>query len=309
MLLVEEKQIPWDLRVRAARQLGSSQWLPGRPRQGVQAIVYISRPAAERIIGQSLDRAVPADALGSARLEVKSEAREVRSANVYAMLRGSDPSLSLECLVVTAHLDHVGVGTPLDGDTIYNGAVDNASGVAALLTMVKAFLALPQMPARSVIFVATTAEEQGELGADYFVHHSPVPLERIVAAVNVDGLSFTAFKEVEAAGGSNSSLGLAAQQAAAQLALGVKNEPIGVGGSDHAPFLLAAVPVLWLGAALSDDWMRTRYHSPKDDMSQPLDFAAAVTYSKLVFITTYLVAQAHERPMWKGDEFFSYPHQ
>ena len=175
--------------------------------------------------------------LGSVVLHVRSEPREVQSANVYALLPGSDRRLSSEYIVYTAHLDHVGVGEPIDGDAIYNGAVDNASGVAGLLSIAKAFMALPKAPARSILFVATTGEEQGEIGADYFVHHSPVPIDRIAASLNMDGLSFTKFEVAVVGGGSNSSLGRMAEEAARQLGMRVKNETIGVGGSDHSPFL------------------------------------------------------------------------
>lgn len=104
--------------------------------------------------------------------------------------------------------------------------------------------------------------------------------------------------------GANSSLGLHAQQAAEQVGIRLTNESAGVSGSDHAPLLLAGIPVLWIGAALSDDWMSTRYHSPKDDMSQPLDFGAASDHSRRVFAVTFLTAQAPERPTWNRGEFF-----
>ena len=229
----------------------------------------------------------------------------MQSANVYALLQGSDPRLSSEYLVYTAHLDHVGVGEPIAGDAIYNGAVDNASGVAGLLSIAKAFMALPKAPARSILFVATTGEEQGEIGSDYFVRHSPVPIDRIAAGLNMDGLSFTKFEEVVVGGGSHSSLGRMAEQAAHQLGMRVKNESIGVGGSDHSPFLKAGIPVLWIQAALTDEWMRTRYHTPQDDMNQALDFAAAVRFTRLAFVTGYLSAQAPQRPRWNAGEFFA----
>jgi len=135
------------------------------------------------------------------------------------------------------------------------------SGVAALLTIAKAFMALPKAPARSILFVATTGDELGEIGSDYLVHHSPVPIDRIVASLNVDGISFKKFDPAVVGGGSNSSLGRTAANAARRLGIGVKNESIGVGGSDHSPFLLAGIPVLWIFAELTDEWMRTRYHS------------------------------------------------
>jgi hypothetical protein len=294
--------VPWALRVRAAHQLGSTAWLPQRTPRTVKAVLYLSGPAAARLFGKRVDRTTGqvGAVLGTASLRVRNDLREVKSANVSALLRGSDARLSREYIVVTAHLDHVGIGEPIRGDAIYNGAVDNASGVAALLTIAKSFSALPMRPARSMIFVATTGEEQGEVGSDYFVHHPPVPLEQIVANLNIDGISFTGFEEVEVGGGADSLLGAHAQSAAERLGLRAKNTYIGLGGSDHSPFLEMGVPALWIGAALSDDWMNTRYHTPQDDMTQPLEFAPAVRYTQFVFETACLIAQAPQRPRWNA---------
>lgn len=117
-------------------------------------------------------------------------------------------------------------------------------------------------------------------------------------------MSFTAFEQAEAGGGVNSSLGTVAEAAARQLGLRIKNESIGLGGSDHSPFLKVGIPVLWIAAALTDEWMRTRYHTPQDDLRQRLDFDAAVLYTKLVFMTGYFSAQAPQRPLWNAGEFF-----
>jgi hypothetical protein len=307
LLLVAEEQIPWDLRVRTARQLGASEWLPSHRATRVRAVAYVSRAAAAQIIDQRLDQAVSrvGVGLGSAVLHVRSQRRDVSSANVYGLLPGSDPKRSSEYIVYTAHLDHLGIGDAVDGDAIYNGAVDNASGVAGLLAMAKAFMVLPKKPARSILFVATTGEELGEVGSNYLVHHPPVPLNRMVASINVDGLSFTKFEEAVVAGGTNSSLGRKAEEAARQLGMRVKNTSIGVGGSDHSPFLLAGIPALWIFAALPNAWMRTRYHTPQDDMNQALDFDAAVQYTRLIFVVGYLSAQDSQRPRWNPGELFA----
>jgi Peptidase family M28/PA domain len=306
LLLVAEEHIPWDLRVRAARQLGSSRSLPDRQPRGIP-VVYISRTVAAKLLNGQLSPTSDgptSPTLGAVSLQIRSEAREVRSANVFAVLKGDDQRLASEYVVITAHLDHVGIGSPVQGDAIYNGAIDNASGVAGLLLVARAFRTLPTPPGRSILFVATTGEEQGELGAEYLVRHPPAPLDHLVAAINIDGLSFTSFTEADALGGANSSLGQLAQRAADQYGIRLRNQPAGVGGSDHAPFVMAGIPVLWIGAALRDDWMRTRYHTPKDDMSQPLEFQPAADYSKLVFTVAYLTAQAPERPVWNPGEFF-----
>ena len=171
--------------------------------------------------------------------------------------------------------------------------------------MAKAFAALPRAPARSILFVATTGEEEGEIGSDYFVHHAPIAIDKVVASLNVDGVSIARFTEVVATGGANSSLGATVEEAARQLGLRVRSESSELGGSDHSPFLRAGIPALWILAELSDEWMRTRHHTPRDDMNQPLDVDAAVRYTELEFLTGYLVAQNPRRPWWNKGEFFS----
>ena len=309
LLLVEEAHIPWELRVRAARQLGSSEWLPQHQDSRLKSVAYLSRDVAERLLGQRLDQPLPRSGavLGSAALKMTTGLTDLRSANVWGLLEGSQPSLASEYIVLTAHLDHLGIGESVGGDAIYNGAVDNASGVAGLLAIAQAFVALPVKPARSILFVATTGEELGEIGSDYFVHHPPVAVERIVAGVNIDGLSFTPFDELVAAGGANSTLGKVAEDAGRQVGIRVKNESAGIGGSDHSPFLEAAIPVLWIQAALSDEWMSTRYHTVRDDMSQPLDFEAAARYTKLVFAASLSGCAGAQRPAWNRGEFFAVP--
>jgi Zn-dependent M28 family amino/carboxypeptidase len=296
--LVEETDIPWELRVRAARQLGINEARQSDARQTIP-IMYLERSAAERLIGA----AHMGDIIGSSTLSVRQTFRDVRTANVYARWPGTESARS-EHVVVLAHLDHVGIGAPVNGDSIYNGAVDNASGVAALLAMGKAFAEMPNHARRSVIFLATTAEEQGEIGSEYFVRNPPVPVTSIVAAINIDGTAITPFTGLNVGGGANSTLGSIAGEAAEQMGLSVVQEPLGVGGSDHSPFLLAGIPPLWVEAALPDDWMRTRYHTPQDDLRQPLDFAAAARYSQFVFLTIYRIADAVQRPAWNTGEFF-----
>lgn len=110
----------------------------------------------------------------------------IRSTNIAAILPGSDPSLKREYVVLSAHLDHLGVGRPIDGDNIYNGAMDNAAGSASLIEIAKSLAASPDKPKRSVLFLSWTGEEEGMLGSQYFVAHPTVPLSSIVAAINMD---------------------------------------------------------------------------------------------------------------------------
>ena len=303
LLLLDDSNIPWELRVRTARQLGVNESLIADSRPNIP-VVFLSRPAAKKILRLDGSALRVGAVLGAAKLHVRQTSREVQSVNVVALWPGADPVGAVEHVVVTAHLDHVGIGAPLNDDVIYNGAVDNASGVAALITMADAFASLPTRPRRSILFLATTGEEQGLVGSDYFVRRPPVPIDSVVAALNIDGTSITPFEQLDIRGGSNSSLGGIAEAAAKQMGFSVRLQPLGVGGSDHSPFLLAGVPPLWIGAALPNDWMQTRYHTPQDDMRQPLDLGAAARYTQFVFVTAYLTADAPDRPTWNAGEFF-----
>jgi len=124
------------------------------------------------------------------------------------VLRGSDPKLRNEHVVYSAHLDHMGIGAPVDGDSIYNGARDNASGIAALLEIARSFMRLPQPPRRSIMFVAVTGEESGLVGSDYFAHYPTVPISAMAANVNMDELAIDYdFRDVVALGEDHSTLG------------------------------------------------------------------------------------------------------
>jgi hypothetical protein len=308
LLLIDDPNIPWSLRARAARQIGRTDWLPRKERRSAP-IVYITSAAAERLAGRPLQPAAfqVGVTIANLTLRLRSIMQDLDTANVIGVLSGADRVQSADYVVLTAHLDHVGVGDPINGDRIYNGAVDNASGVAAMLAISKAFTALRKAPRRSMMFVATAAEEEGEVGSDYLVQHSPVPLSHLVAALNIDGVSIVPFSQTTAAGGVNSTLGDTASRAGDRLGIKVQRQSIGVGGSDHSPFLLSGIPVLWLQAELPDEWMRSTYHSPQDDLAQPIDFNAAVRYVQLNWLTAYIVADATKRPAWATGDFFAQP--
>ena len=245
----------------------------------------------------------------------------VSSPNVAALLRGSDPVLREEYVVYTAHSDHMGIGPPVDGDAIYNGAVDNASGTSALIEVARAFTRLPRPPRRSILFVAVTAEEAGLIGSDYFARNPTVPRPLLVADINIDGLSlFYDFKDVVALGEEHSTLGQLARQAAARMDLEVSPDPMPEEvffiRSDQYSFVRQGVPAIMVsegfkardpridGKKLALDWEAKLYHTPKDDMSQPLDFQAAVRSTRLQFLIGYLTAQSGDRPAWNPGDFF-----
>src|SRR5581483_12006260 len=197
---------------------------------------------------------------------------------------GSDPARENEYVVYTAHTDHLGIGRPIDGDAIYNGAADDASGVTALLELAKAFSALPKAPARSMLFLAVTAEEKGLLGSDYYAHFPTVPIRSIVADLNMDGASvFYTFKDVVPLGAEHTTLDEVIARAAEQLGLKVSPDPkpeqVNFIRSDHYSFVRQGVPAVSISEGLEakdpnvdglkfvEDWIATRYHSPKDDMN------------------------------------------
>jgi Zn-dependent M28 family amino/carboxypeptidase len=256
-----------------------------------------------------------------AEINTKSKHSTVDCVNVVGILKGSDPDLSREYIVYTAHLDHEGIGRPVDGDDIYNGALDNASGVAALLETARAFASLETPPRRSVVFLALTAEEKGLLGADYFANRPTVPLEGIVANVNIDGVGvFYPAKDIVAYGAEHSSLGELARQAAEELEFVISPDPFPEETffirSDQYPFIKQGIPALFFfpglqsadpeinGAEFLQKWMTTIYHSPKDDMSQDFDFEEGARVTRLNFLVGYLAAQNRQRPTWNTGDFF-----
>jgi Zn-dependent M28 family amino/carboxypeptidase len=248
--------------------------------------------------------------------------RALRSPNVAAVLPGSDPQLRAETVVYSAHLDHLGTGDPVDGDGIFNGAVDNASGVAALIEIARAFASRPQAPRRTVLFLAVTGEEVGLLGSDYFAHHPTVPAGSIVANINMDGLGLLlGSADVVGIGAESSTLQDALQQAAAQLGMPVSPDPVADQAlfirSDQYSFVRQGVPAVFVNfgfkppqpgqdmAEAFNRWLGTVYHTPKDDMAQPgLDLAAGARLTRVNLLLGIIVADQPERPRWKPGDFF-----
>lgn len=251
------------------------------------------------------------------RASVKST--EVESANVIAKLPGTDPALKSEVVVLSAHVDHIGIGEPIDGDRIYNGAMDDGSGSALLLDMA-ANLANPAAakPRRSLLFAFVTAEEKGLLGSKYFAAHPTVDLKSIVADVNVDMfLPIVPLKVLKVEGIAESDLGDRA--VAIAKSLGVKAiadpEPLRNGfiRSDQYSFIRHGVPALKMDVGFEPgtpeqkifkEWLTKRYHAPSDDVNQPVDLGAAALYEEITRRLLLEVANADARPAWKPDSFF-----
>ena len=220
--------------------------------------------------------------------------------NVVALLRGSDPELADEYIVFSAHMDHVGVGRPDEtGDSIYNGADDDASGTAALIEVAEAFTNLLQRPRRSLLFLAVSGEEKGLLGSRWFSDHPTVPLENMVANINVDMIGRNAPDTIVVIGQEYSSLGPtvhAVADARAELGLEVALDPWPEERfffrSDHFNFARKEIPALFFFAGVHED-----YHEPSDEVHL-IDGDKAARVARLIFYTAHELADTPARPTW-----------
>jgi Zn-dependent M28 family amino/carboxypeptidase len=252
------------------------------------------------------------------RARVRVDRRMVESPNVIGIIPGSDPALRGESIVLSAHLDHLGVGAPIAGDSIYNGAMDNASGVATLIEIAHAIHALPHPPRRSIVLLAVTGEEKGLLGSRAFALNPPSAVGRMVADLNLDMfLPIVPLRAVVAFGVEESELGDWFKAIADSSGIKVEPDPepeqtIFV-RSDQYNLVRAGVPSLFItfgdtGDSTLDrrfhEWMRDRYHAPSDDLRQPVDLEAAIAFNRLLFRVCLDVADREERPRWKAESFF-----
>ena len=258
----------------------------------------------------------------SASIRVKTGTSTIQSSNVVGVIRGSDPKLKDECIVYTAHLDHLGIGRPVNNDSIYNGAHDDASGNAILLEIAKAYRSLQSAPKRSIVFAIVTGEERGLLGSDYFINNLPLKRGKVVANLAIDmPFFFHPVLDIVPYGADHSSLGSQTEQAAAMLGLKISPDPfpeqVVFIRSDHYSFIKKGIPALFIKSgfmtvpqdtvdrAKSDvGWRSTIYHRPKDDMNQPFDFKAATTHVKVNFLIGYLTSNQPAAPTWNKGDFF-----
>jgi Zn-dependent M28 family amino/carboxypeptidase len=246
------------------------------------------------------------------------EKKTVDSANIVAKLPGSDAKLKDEYVTLSAHVDHLGIGAPINGDKIYNGAMDNASGDAVLLDVAASLQKSPEKLKRSLLFVFVTGEEKGLLGSRYFATHPTVPANSIVADINIDMfLPLFPLKVLTVYGLQESSLGETVTQVAEARGIRVQGDPEPLRNafirSDQYSFIRAGVPSLAtkLGFALGSpeqqvakDWLTNRYHAPSDDLNQPVDLSAAAAYEEIMRGLMIAVANDPQRPQWKQDSFF-----
>jgi Zn-dependent M28 family amino/carboxypeptidase len=242
---------------------------------------------------------------------------QVKSENVVGVLPGSDPQLKKEYVVVSAHLDHLGIGEPVHGDRIYNGAMDDASGDASLIEVARAMKISAAKPRRSILFLSVTAEEKGELGSQYFASH-PTVSGPIVADLNMDMyLPLFPLKYLEVQGLDESTLGddirAVAALAGVQVQADKEPEHNRFIRSDQYSFIKKGVPALafkfgWIPGTPEDKtfkaWYAERYHAPSDDLSQPVDLAAAAQFDSILEKLALRIADADHRPEWKATSFF-----
>jgi len=243
---------------------------------------------------------------------------QVKSENLAGVLPGSDAALGKEYVVISAHLDHLGIGEPVNGDKIYNGAMDDASGIASLIEIARAMKESGEKPKRSVLFLAVTGEEKGLLGSEYFAKHPTVEAKNIVADLNMDMfLPLFPLKYLEVLGLGESSLGedvrTVCEQAGVQVQADKQPDHNRFIRSDQYSFIRQGVPALafkfgWLPGTpeekLFTDWYMQRYHAPSDDVDQPVDLAGAAQFNAILEKLALRVGNAAERPQWKSDSFF-----
>jgi Zn-dependent M28 family amino/carboxypeptidase len=326
----ESATYPWSTvssswsgpQIRVARESGPlivAGWLTheaaGRLMGGAARLDSLTSAAARRGF-----KPLSLDATASA--SVRSEVRRTETMNVVARLAGHGPHKA-EAVLIGGHYDHFGISTPVDGDSIYNGAEDNASGTGAVLAVAEAITRSGVRPDRSIVFIGFAAEEAGLLGSTAFATRPTVPLKDLAAVLNMDVMNLHgASRDVGALGLDQSSLGATFREAARAegLSVAVNPEALRTGAffrSDHFPFARAGVPALSLerptrfvgksaayAKQISDDYTEHRYHQPGDEVLPSLDYAGAVQQMKVIARTALLVADARTMPSWSASSEF-----
>jgi hypothetical protein len=253
------------------------------------------------------------------KLHVETLHRDITSPNVLAVRRGSDPKLKDEFVVYSAHYDHLGIGKPVNGDPLYNGAWDNASGVTSVLNIADAFAALPKAPARSVLFAFVTAEEKGLLGSDYFAQYPTIPKQSMIANINIDMIPFfSEYKEIVLGPdrvGMNAAVQRIAKMVGLPTAEPAKDAPQRgsfMTRSDGYSFIRQGIPAVTVSmrgdAKTSDEFRKlygTRYHQPSDDLTMPFNWEAGATFARTQFLLGYEIANGKTRPAWRNDDWLA----
>jgi hypothetical protein len=315
VFIMDERVGPDGVRALAETAGAPERRLGGRAAAGEEAAFFVSRTAALRMFRmagvdgaeqlrryQSV-RPVPLPGI-TLRLDAPFLALDqAEPPNVVGLARGSDPALRDTYIVLSAHMDHVGVGRPdATGDSIYNGADDNATGTAALVAVARAIAALPEAPARSILFLAVSGEEKGLLGSRWFVDNPTIPLEAVVANLNLDMIGRNAPDTIVVIGKEYSSLGPLVRGIAEDrpdLGLAVAPDPWPdqrfFFRSDHFSFAAREIPALFFFAGTHDD-----YHRPSDTADR-IDFDKTARVARLAFLTAMEIAQSPDAPTWDAE--------
>ncbi len=236
--------------------------------------------------------------------------------NVIAVLEGSDPVLKNEYVVLSAHLDHIGVSENAKGDDkINNGAMDNATGIATMLEVARAYVNYGIKPRRSILLAAVTGEERGLLGAEYFAHYPTVAKSAMVANVNLDmPVLVKDFSHLVAFGADRSTIGPITAEAVGKIGVKMAPDPLPQEGlftrSDHYRFVQQGVPSVFLATDFGDkgktlvEFLSTKYHTPQDEVDQPVDFVAGAKFAYVNWLILSAIANGDEKPEWKEGDFF-----
>jgi Zn-dependent M28 family amino/carboxypeptidase len=332
----DDPRFRWDVSVATSKQ-GSFAWVDaqGQPSRGYAALrgsaslnhsgaaalfAGTPTPLKEVFAAAAASKPQAFDLPTRVAMTTRSTRKEIESANVVGRVKGSDPQLQAEHVVYIAHVDHFGRGVAMNGDAIYNGAHDNASGVAIVLEIAHAATALPAKSRRSALFLFVTAEERGLLGSDYFARHPTVPKESLVADMTLDmPFLFHPLLDIVPYGAQHSTLLAPVTKAAQHLGIGLAEDPIPEQvlfiRSDHFSFVRQGIPSLFIksgfktgdardGSQINATYRRDVYHKPNDDMTQAFDFEAGVAHARLNFLTGWLIAQETTRPAWNPGDFF-----
>jgi Zn-dependent M28 family amino/carboxypeptidase len=254
----------------------------------------------------------------TAAVALKTEIEKRESSNVVGMIEGSDRTLKAQTIILSAHLDHIGIkdNAKPGEDRINNGALDNASGIATLLEVARGFKEAKTKPKRSILLVAVTAEEKGLIGSEYFAYNPTVPKANIAADVNLDmPVLLYPFTDVVAFGAERSTVGDAVRRAAGRVGVALSGDPLPEEGlftrSDHYRFVEQGVPSVFLmtgfqngGEKAFKDFLATNYHKPGDDLNKPIDYQAAAKFALVNYEIASELANAPARPVWKKGDFF-----
>ncbi|HEX8238189.1 MAG TPA: M28 family metallopeptidase [Allosphingosinicella sp.] len=331
--LSEAKRRPWSRMQQNANE-PSLGWIgedgrPYTPAPGLRFRATLDTPAADALfagartpLGRILEQAErkggrPKGFALRPRIAVSQQSaiRRFSSPNVLAVLPGSDPALAGEYVLLMAHLDHEGIKPEGEGDRIYNGAMDNAVGIATLLEVARAMAASPDRPKRSILFAAVTAEEKGLLGAQYLARHE-VPGGKVAAVVNLDmPVLLYDFTDVVAFGAEHSTMGEAVARAGRNMGVALSEDPLPEEGlftrSDHYRFVQEGVPSVFLMTGFANggrekftNFLSTHYHKVSDDLSQPIDWSAGAKFARINYEIAREIADAPQAPRWYADSFF-----